>query len=224
MSPVSGLVLPAGAVAALSAAGPLINLGMQASSLNIAMGIKKNGSVGSLSPVPFVALLMNCVIWAQYGLLKGNKIVYVPGLTGALAGVICTIIYDGNSREIKKSSLYRIAFAILGVSTAMFMKGRSYELGLVGCGISLALMASPLAAMGTVLRDRSTASMPFATSALTTLNVLVWLVYGLVVADDIMIYGPNVAGLLICGLQMALYLRFGIQGQNSSPPVQQLKM
>ena len=58
----STLAVPPG-VAALSTLGPLINIGMQGSSLSIALGINRTSSVGSLSPVPFVALLMNCFIW-----------------------------------------------------------------------------------------------------------------------------------------------------------------
>lgn len=217
MSSGTTLAVPPGVASALSALGPLINIGMQASSLNIALGINRSESVGSLSPVPFIALLMNCFIWAQYGVLVNNSIVAIPGLTGAVAGLMCAFIYDQNSKHVNKASLYRLAFAILGVSTGLYMQKRSYELGLLGCLISVALMASPLAAMGTVLKERSTASMPFAVSALTTLNVLVWLAYGLLVADDVMIYGPNIAGIVVCGIQMALYIRFGIGAQKTSP-------
>lgn len=219
----ASMAVPPGVANALSAMGPLINIGMQASSLNIALGINRNESVGSLSPVPFIALLMNCFIWAQYGVLVNNSIVAIPGLTGAVAGLMCAYIYDQNSKHVNKASLYRIAFAILGVSTGLYMQKRPYELGLLGCLISVALMTSPLAAMGTVLKERSTASMPFAVSALTTLNVLVWLAYGLLVADDVMIYGPNIAGIFVCGIQMALYIRFGI-GSQKAAPAQQLAL
>ena len=130
---------------------------------------------------------------------------------------MCTFIYDQNSKHVNKASLYRIAFAVLGVSIGLFMQKRPYELGLLGCLISVALMASPLAAMGTVLKERSTSAMPFVVSVLTTLNVLTWLAYGLLVADDVMIYGPNVAGIVVCGIQMALYVRFGIGTQKQAP-------
>ena len=213
----SPFAVPPGVATALSTLGPLINIGMQGSSVSIALGINRNGSVGSLSPVPFIALLMNCFIWAQYGILVDSGVVAIPGLTGAVAGIMCAFIYDQNSKHVNKTSLYRIAFAILGVSTGLFMQNRPYELGLLGCFISVALMSSPLAAMGTVLREKSTASMPFAVSALTTLNVLIWLAYGLLVADDVMIYGPNIIGIVLCGIQMALYVRFGIGAQKQAP-------
>ena len=216
MSGTSSVNLHPGVVTVLSSAGPLINLSLQVASLGIAMDINKRGSVGGLSPVPFVTLLMNCVIWSQYGLLKDNKTVYIPALTGIAAAIFCSAIYDRYSKEVKKASLYRVAFGIIGASTALFMQEQSYLIGIMGCVISVCLLAAPLAALSTVLRDKSTASMPFSTSAINSLNVVVWLTYGLLVADDVMIWGPNVLGLFVCGAQMVLFAKFGIGGSSGS--------
>ena len=220
MSGSSQLYLHPGAVTILSSAGPIINLSLQVASLGIAMDINKRGSVRGLSAVPFITLLMNCVIWAQYGYLKENKTVYFPALTGIACATVCSTIYDRHSKEVNKATLYRVAFAIMGASTALFMMKQPYFIGIIGCVISVCLLAAPLAALGTVLRDKSTASMPFSTSAINTLNVLVWLTYGLLVADDVMIWGPNVLGLFVCGAQMVLFAKFGIarpDGNASAP-------
>ncbi len=220
------VTLHPGIVTALSSAGPLINLSLQAASLGIALDINSKKTVGGLSPVPFITLLMNCVIWSQYGILKGNKTVYVPALTGIAAAIVCSTIYDRHSKDVKKTSLYRVAFAIMGASTALFMQEQSYLIGIMGCIISVCLLAAPLAALSTVLRDKSTASMPFSTSAINTLNVVVWLTYGLLVADDVMIWGPNVLGVFVCGAQMFLFAKFGIGGGGgkASPVPQKLQM
>ena len=60
----STLAVPPGVAAALSTLGPLINIGMQGSSLSCPR-YNRTSSVGSVSR-PFVALLMNCFIWALY--------------------------------------------------------------------------------------------------------------------------------------------------------------
>ena len=44
--------------------------------------IKKNQSVGELSPLPFVSLATNCIVWICYGALRGDLTVLLPNLTG----------------------------------------------------------------------------------------------------------------------------------------------
>ena len=52
---------------ALQVAGPAFFLSMQATSVKTALNIIADKSVRSLSPLPFVSLLTNCVIWTFYG-------------------------------------------------------------------------------------------------------------------------------------------------------------
>jgi hypothetical protein len=55
------------------------------SSLKTIKEIKKNESVGDLSPLPFVSLATNCVVWDCYGFLNNDMTVLLPNLTGAMA-------------------------------------------------------------------------------------------------------------------------------------------
>ncbi|RYY86187.1 hypothetical protein EON63_06140 [archaeon] len=48
-------------------------------------------------------------------------------------------------------------------------------------------MGSPLATLKTVMRDQSTAALPFGVSLMTWGNALCWSLYGLILAQDPMV-------------------------------------
>ncbi|GMF15806.1 unnamed protein product [Phytophthora fragariaefolia] len=76
--------------------------------------------------------------------------------------------------------------------------------GIIAIASSLALYASPLAAIKLVLQTKSSASLPFAMILAGTINNLLWVVYGALVFDLFLIVPSSVNGAL--GLvQVALY-------------------
>ena len=77
----------------------------------------------------------------------------------------------------------------------------------IGNLIALSFFASPLSVMQTVLKERSTAAMPFAVSIASFANCLAWATYGLFVIHD-----PMVAHLFasfgVCLISCYCRLRF----------------
>lgn len=94
------------------------------------------------------------------------------------------------------------------------MGRNSHMLGLLGCFMAVILSGSPLATLKTVITSRSTASIPFSMSISTWLNALSWLLYGIIVANDPMIYGPNSLGLLLSSIQLSLFFAYGFGSPN----------
>ena len=78
----------------LQVAGPLFFLGMQGSALKTALTIIDNKSVNQLSPLPFVSLFVNCVVWSMYGLLKSDNTVLIPNVIGIFVGFFCSFSYQ----------------------------------------------------------------------------------------------------------------------------------
>jgi solute carrier family 50 protein (sugar transporter) len=76
--------------------------------------------------------------------------------------------------------------------------------------------ASPLAVVRTVIKDKSTASLPFFTSLVIWFNTTSWLFYGYLVANDVLIWGPNVLGFGLASLQMCLFSVYGT-GKSLEP-------
>jgi len=94
------------------------------------------------------------------------------------------------------------AAAMLPAATA------ATALGLAGCTSAVLLMASPLAVIRTIIKEKNTSAMPFATSFATLLNASSWSAYGLLVAQDYMIFAPNVLGLGAATVQMGLFMKY----------------
>ncbi len=188
--------------------GPMFFIGLQCSSMNTAFYIIRSNSVMQLSPIPFGSLFVNCLLWTLYGYMKANSSMFYPNLTGLFVGTFCLSIFH-HYCITKPWDMY---FVVLMISVICVILAQ-YELveyiGFLGCALSIAVSGSPLAVVRTVIRDKSTASLPFATSFVTWLNNLSWVLFGYFVVHDPFIYLPNILGFTLSSLQMSLFFIYG---------------
>lgn len=56
--------------------------------------IQQDKSTGQLSPLPFVALAANCVVWVLYGILQSDMTVLVPNASGMGFGLYYTYLFS----------------------------------------------------------------------------------------------------------------------------------
>ena len=148
----------------------------------------------------------------------GDLPVLVPNAAGTLSGITCIIMYLLYSELVIPFAYMAVCFAI--VFTAIFcifaLKGQEILgfsnvqiVGLIGCTMSVIMMGSPLSALSRIISEKSTRSMPFYTSLSAFLNGLGWSSYGLLICHDYNIYGPNLVGLSLATVQLALYAIYG---------------
>jgi solute carrier family 50 (sugar transporter) len=197
-------------VAVLRTAGPFFFMGMQISSLQTAITIAKERSVGDLSPIPFLSLLMNGSVWFIYGSVKCDWTILVPNFTAVLVGAICVSLYHINAKERISLVLYGMVLSVIGSAIILGSKSDLRSLGLIGVFLSILLMGSPLSTVTIVVKEKRTDSMPFTTSFTTFLNCLAWTSYGYFVADDPMLWIPSFIGLILAILQLALFVIYGL--------------
>lgn len=200
----------------LRTAGPVFFLSLQTSSLKTALGILSDKSTGKLSPIPFVSLLTNCILWTYYGYIRKDLTVLVPNAIGVATGAICAYSYQKYAKETP-TRVYLVSAIITAISTYLALIGNWKVLGLIGCALAVSVSGSPLATFKTVLAEKSTAALPFATSCATWLNSASWLAYGTLIAHDIMIWGPNALGLFLATIQMSLFVLFGLPPKKTNP-------
>lgn len=186
------MILAEPVVRGLQIAGPAFFLSFQGSAIRTALQIIQDKSVGPLSAFPFVSLLTNCVIWSYYGLLKSDMTVLVPNAIGVFTGAGCIAGYH-RFATTKPVSMYACAAALIAFSTMLAVQGNFKLLGSLGCVLAVILTGSPLATLKTVIKDRSTAALPVATSTAGWLNACSWSLYGILVAHD-----PMVSSELLC--------------------------
>lgn len=217
----SGLVIAAAPASAsalhsfLSVFPPLCFGFLQVSGLKTVREIQAKKSVGELSPLPFVSLATNCVVWTLYGFLRSDMTIMLPNISGLLFGLYYTYQYRKYAQGGSINTFLGGAAAIVGGVAAMGAllpaADAAHYIGLTGCTLAVILMASPLATLKTVIQTRNTSAMPFATSLATFMNASSWTGYGLLVANDAMVWGPNAIGLVAACVQLGLFAKYGIQ-------------
>ena len=154
----------------LRIAGPVLFLVLQVSTIFTAREVA-NGSRLNLSPLPNIFLFANCVVWSIYGVLKADGTIFIPNFLGVLSSLYCMVIFHTNM-AIKPYKMYFLALTLCVGCSYLAYLGEVSTIGLLGSTLAVLFMASPLAVVRTVIRDKSTQSLPFATSLVIWLNSL----------------------------------------------------
>lgn len=197
-------------IAVLRTAGPFFFMGMQVSSLKTALMIARLKSVGDLSPIPFLSLVLNGFVWLMYGSLKSDWTICIPNFTAVIVGTFCSSLYHKNSKKEVSMVLYMVVVSIIIPSIYLGATSSLKGLGFIGIFMSILLMGSPLSTVATVIKQKNTDSMPFATSVTTFLNSLAWTMYGYLVANDLMLWVPSFIGLILAIFQLILFALYGL--------------
>ena len=194
-------------------AGPMFFLLIQAASIQTCYNIYLMKNVGSLSIIPYVSLFTNCSVWVMYTLITEDYTVMWPNLAGVFTGLGCTCIYHIYSFD-NHLKVYFVSFVLIGLSLKFATTLDTTSIGIEGCVLATVLMGSPLATIGTVLKERSTAALPLYPSLFTWCNAASWSLYGILISKDVMIWSPNVAGLILATVQMFMFVLFGLPPTN----------
>ncbi|KAG2658002.1 bidirectional sugar transporter SWEET4-like [Panicum virgatum] len=178
--------------------------------------IWKKGSVEQYSPVPYVATLLNCMIWVLYGLplVHPHSMLVVTingtGLVIELVYVTLFLLCSRGAARRKVSILLaaEVAFvgavAILVLSLAHTYERRSMIVGILGVLFGIGMYAAPLSVMKIVIQTKSVEYMPLSLSLASLVNAICWTAYALI-KFDLYITIPNGLGVLFAGAQVVLY-------------------
>jgi len=183
---------------------------VQLSGLSPIRQILKDKATGELSPFPFISMITNCAIWTLYGVLQSDQTIIVANAMGVVAGAAYTAIFAKHTHQ-SMMKYYAGSGAILAtfLSSPMWAEALGTDattvLGTFGMSTAVVLMASPLAVVGTVIKNKSTAALPFPVSLAMTLNGACWGSYGLFVTNDLYVWLPNVLGFGAGVLQLSLF-------------------
>ena len=95
----------------LSLAGPCFFLFLQVSVVQTAVEMIKSAQVNGLSPLTFISLFVNCVIWSLYGFGINDLTVFIPNAIGTIVGLFCSITYHLYCVDVPYS-LYVIRYSL----------------------------------------------------------------------------------------------------------------
>jgi solute carrier family 50 protein (sugar transporter) len=189
--------------------------------------IHRAKSTGDFSAVPYLVSAMNCGLWTVYAAVTPCKLQpFVTNVVGGLLEVCYVIIFIWRAPTRKRRScmvMAMLAVVLTLVALSAFaiyvapelpikpwpvenppITKKTTVLGLFAIAFNIAMYASPLSIMRTVLRTRSVAAMPLALTIGCGLCSGCWFAYALLVGDDFILV-PNAAGLALFVVQLAVY-------------------
>jgi uncharacterized protein with PQ loop repeat len=85
-----------------------------------------------------------------------------------------------------------IGAGVVAVAATLPIETAQVVIGVTGDVICVAMFSGPLAAIKSVIEEKSTKSLPFAFTCATFVNCSLWSVYGICVLSDPYVWIPNV--------------------------------
>jgi solute carrier family 50 protein (sugar transporter) len=218
----------------VSLAASAVCIAMFVSPAQAALMLKKVGSVGALRINFYTMQLVNCCVWASYGLLLSNAAIIFSNVSGLAVAVFCMAIYLQVARSEEATGKQLVGGATVSdslrlVAMAMFVTGtilagatvanlsgyatgaRTF-MGCAGSAASCVMLAAPLQQAQLIVQLRNADVLNPLTVVLSVVNCFLWTTYGLLVANPF-IFVPNGIGQLITLGQLLLLLRFGSPAQ-----------
>ncbi|KAG0614707.1 hypothetical protein M758_6G197600 [Ceratodon purpureus] len=196
--------------------------------------IIKRRATGQFSGVPYVATLLNCLMWTFYGTDAVAGLMLV--LTINVAGLIIESTYifihllfgDAESRRRTGGLFAGVMFfymiVLLCVLGRVEIENRPVVVGSICVVIGSFMYSSPMTVIAQVIRDKSVENMPLFLSASALINSMVWTSYG-IIAKDIFVIIPNALGVCVCIIQLLVYAHVsGFAAKGMGPPPGTLQM
>mmetsp|Transcript_7599 Transcript_7599/g.11310 ORF Transcript_7599/g.11310 Transcript_7599/m.11310 type:complete len:239 (-) Transcript_7599:234-950(-) len=179
----------------------------------------------NLPLLPYSSMFVNAFMWSAYGLMKNESKVWMTNMFG----MVCATYYlqkfvqfvPTGATNLPGSVQMHIkggALAITGTILPIIFCSNAKASKLVGSGavvLCLILFASPLSALKRVIATKSAASIPLPFTLACVVNCFCWAVFGLFQMKDVMIYAPNLLGLLFGFAQLFLIMLFGSNGPRT---------
>ncbi|XP_027343196.1 bidirectional sugar transporter SWEET4-like [Abrus precatorius] len=183
------------------------------------MEIWRKGSVEQFSPAPYLATLVNCMVWTLYGLPMVHPhsllVVTING-SGCVIEIIYVtlfLIYSNRSKRLKVflwllvELIFITALTLVTLTLVHSLKKRSAIVGTTCILFNIMMYASPLAVMKLVIKTKSVEYMPFFISLASFGNGVAWTTYALIRFDPFITI-PNGLGTLFAVAQLILYATY----------------
>ncbi|KAG6623931.1 MtN3-like protein [Phytophthora cinnamomi] len=185
-------------------------------------------STGEVQILPVVMLFTNCVVLVWYGYLSEDIFpLFVTAIMGLITcGGFIAVFYRFTDDKPTVHRICAAAFAVIvlvclygaiGVAgvTGQSKSSLATAMGATSIGTSIGLYGSPLATIRRVIRNKSTASMPFTLCLANFFNSVCWVIYA-VITVDLWVLLPNAFGCVLTTIQLILYAIYPTSKSNES--------
>ncbi|KFB53393.1 AGAP003358-PA-like protein [Anopheles sinensis] len=180
--------------------------------------IRRRGTTTGFSPLRFVGGVGLSLLQLQYSLkLQASALIWT-----SIATLLCSVFYSGWYFQFTpvevRAPFYRLAVTTSTITVGILAYGSQndsplvmFRLGLVLTVLALAFIALPLAQLGNVIREKSSASLPLPAILASTGASILWLVYGLLIENSFIVVQKIIA-LGLCTAQLSLFIVYPAAG------------
>jgi solute carrier family 50 protein (sugar transporter) len=209
--------------------GTIIVQFMWMSSFTAFLEIRRNMSLGSINTLPYGVMLMNCIGWMSYGIMRDDIYIFFSNATGVVLGLFycCTslaLLYRTDATEQEKRShmiLERTIFIGFIIWLIMvFLVGIAYHtsdgeysetkenliviVGWMSFSCALGYYMSPLSTLQQVMERRDSSSLYPPMIITNLINATCWTVYGFFGLHDPSVWVCNLLGMILSVVQLCL--------------------
>jgi len=181
--------------------------------------VARDKSVGDLPLLPYSSMTTNAFLWTVYGLLRNEFKVYFANGTGLFLAIYYFLRFakfapksaptlPGAVRQHFQATVAIMVGVVLAVLSPLPKPKAAKIVGTSAVAICLAMFASPLAALKTVIKKKSAESIPLPLSIATMINCFLWTVVGVFDLKDLHVTIPNGLGLFFGLVQLALIVAY----------------
>lgn len=195
---------------AVPIAGVLCSNAKLLSPLSAVLRVRETATLGSLNPVPLVAVTGNNAGWVTYSATTTHDPWLLaaagPGLLIGLfyvASIYSAACADQRKTISAMAFFYAAALAGADMLSIDVPDCSASAVGTLCVAMLMLFYASPLPAMRDALRTRSAASIHIGLAGTTLCNAGLWMTYG-ISQDDWHLYLPQSIGVLVAASQLLI--------------------
>uniref|UniRef100_A0AC34RD75 Sugar transporter SWEET n=1 Tax=Panagrolaimus sp. JU765 TaxID=591449 RepID=A0AC34RD75_9BILA len=199
----------------LSVTATISTFGLFLCGVPICQRIHKRGSTDGTSVAPFLLTSISCICWFGYGIIRDDNTIILVNSIGLLCQSLYLAYYYKKTRIKKRLNRLLSLELLILLITLWFIQcdhpkdEKENILGIICMLLNIATIGSPLADVGTVIKTKSTESLPFSLCVMNMGVSVQWLAYGILV-DDFYMKVPNAVAVVISALQLSLFVIFPI--------------
>jgi solute carrier family 50 protein (sugar transporter) len=177
----------------------------------------KSKSIGELNPLPLNLMAIVSIAWLAYGLCVRDPFVALSNILGCVVSIgyvvgVLPLLTGDDKLRFNQGVLIGGAAVSLGLWTFLSLSNipvfhMGNALGMYASVLFVVFCFSPLSSIGTVLKKKDSASILGPLTLTQVVNTSLWSAYGLAIGDSF-VWGPNLVGLGLGLVQLALKLVF----------------
>ncbi|XP_024515661.1 bidirectional sugar transporter NEC1-like [Selaginella moellendorffii] len=207
--------MPADKIFILGLVGNATAIAVYASPIPTFSIISRKKSTEMFSVVPYVLTLLTAALGLYYGMMKsgGGLLIVTVNCVGCVFELAYIIIFYKYASKASRRKIWKLLGVELFILSSLILitlfatrgKLRIIVIGSVASAIAIAMYASPLSVMRTVIRTKNVEAMPLTLTIFLLINGILWSGFAFF-TKDIFIGIPSVAGSVCAVGQIVLYI------------------